>query len=83
MKLLKFSAEWCNPCKTLTQVIVKAGDKVTVPVEQIDIDTQSDIAMHYGIRSVPTLILIDDNNAEIKRRVGSMNETQLLDFLKG
>ena len=83
MKLLKFSAEWCNPCKTLTQVIIKTGDKVTVPVEQVDIDAQSDIAMHYGIRSVPTLILIDENNAEVKRRVGSLNEAQLLDFLKG
>jgi len=82
MKVLKFYAEWCGPCKAMTQVIKNAGDKITVPVEEINIDEEIMTSVEYGIRSVPTMILLDDNNAEVKRQTGAMNETQLLDFLK-
>ena len=81
MRVLKFKAEWCAPCKSLTQTIKNAGDKTKLSIEEIDIDSNSSSAMHYGVRSVPTMIIINDNNAEIKRKVGSMNETQLLEFL--
>lgn len=81
MRVLKFKAEWCAPCKSLTQIIKNAGDKIKLPIEEIDIDSDSAAAMHYGIRSVPTMIVINENNAEVKRKVGSMNETQLLEFL--
>ncbi len=37
MKVLKFYADWCGPCKALTEVIKKAGDKVTIPVENVNI----------------------------------------------
>ena len=38
MKVLKFYADWCGPCKALTQVINNAGEKVTIPVENVNID---------------------------------------------
>ena len=38
MKLLKFHATWCQPCKMLSRVIEDAGDKITMPMEEIDID---------------------------------------------
>jgi thioredoxin-related protein len=37
----------------------------------------------YKVRSVPTLILVDDKNQEIKRSVGLLTEEKLLEFLKG
>jgi thioredoxin-like negative regulator of GroEL len=67
----------------LSQVIANAGDKITVPIVEIDIDHDPKISVEYGVRSVPTMILIDENETELKRNVGAMNETQLLDFLKG
>lgn len=81
MRVLKFKAEWCAPCKSLTQTIKNAGDKITIHIEEVDIDSDSSAAMHYGIRSVPTMIMVNENNAEVKRKVGSMNEAQLLEFL--
>lgn len=81
MKVLKFYADWCGPCKSLTSVLERMGSAVTVPVEEINIDERNDVAMHYGIRSVPTMILVDDNNSEIRRRVGLMNEAQINEFL--
>ena len=83
MKLLKFYAEWCGPCKGLTMVINGAKDKISIPVEEYDIDNEMFMAQDYKVRSVPTLILVDDKNQEIKRSVGLLTEEKLLEFLKG
>ena len=82
MKLLKFYAEWCQPCKMLSHIIKNAGDKITVPVEDVDIDNNIMMSVEYQVRSVPTMVLLDDDGKEIKREVGMMNEQKLLEFLK-
>ncbi len=83
MKVLKFYAEWCGPCKAMTQIIKNAGEKITVPIEDVNIDENLFMAQEFKIRSVPTMIIVDENEYEIKRQVGAMNEAQLLEFLKG
>lgn len=83
MKVLKFYAEWCGPCKALTQVIKNAGDKITMPIEEVDIDNNLMMAQTFNIRSVPVMVVVDDKENELRRKVGMMNEAQLLDFLKG
>lgn len=82
MKIKKFYAEWCGPCKGLSMVIAGAGDKITIPIENIDIDRNIMESVQYDVRSVPMLILVDDNGKEIKRLNGMVSETQLLEFLK-
>jgi thioredoxin 1 len=83
MRVLKFYADWCGPCKVLTEVIHGAQDKINIPIEEIDIDKNSDAVIQYGIRSVPTMILLDENNNELKRVTGSLNQSDLFTFLKG
>ncbi len=83
MKVLKFYAEWCGPCKALSQVIKNAGDKITVTIEDVDIDNNIMMAQQFQIRGVPAMVMVDDQENEIKRKVGMMNEAQLLEFLKG
>jgi thioredoxin 1 len=82
MKVLKFYAEWCGPCKALTATINEHynGD---VPIEEINIDTNIDAAIKYQIRSVPTCVLLDDSGNEIGRKVGVMTAEQFEDFVKG
>lgn len=82
MKILKFSAEWCGPCKTQVSVIKSLGTKLTTPIENIDIDEQDELARSYNVRSVPTLILLDETGNEIKRHSGLLKESQLLEFTK-
>jgi len=83
MKALKFEASWCQPCKMLTKVMEDAADKITTTVEKVDIDENMELAKQYGIRGVPTMVLVDDEGKEIKRQSGVMMEAQLLEFLKG
>ena len=83
MKALKFEASWCQPCKMLTKIMEDASDQITTPIEKIDIDDNMELAKQYGIRGVPTLVLVDDEGKEIKRQSGVMMEAQLLEFLKG
>ena len=82
MKLLKFHATWCGPCKALSQVMEASKDKWNIPVAEIDIDADRNVAMEYGIRSVPTLILVDENDNQLKRHSGSMKESEFLEFVK-
>lgn len=82
MKLLKFYATWCGPCKSLSQVIDSMKDDIKIPVAEIDIDDNRETAITYGIRSVPTMILVDENDTQIKRHSGVMNKDQLKQFLE-
>ena len=66
-RILRFTASWCQPCKTLAANLERA--EVKLPIEVIDIDVEEDIANQYGIRSVPTLVMLDEN-IEVKRNVG-------------
>ena len=76
-RILRFTASWCPPCKILAANLERASLKM--PVEVIDIDAQEDIANEYGIRSVPTLVMLDEN-IEVKRSVGSKTVNQLKEW---
>jgi thioredoxin 1 len=82
MKALKFYATWCEPCKALSKILEGAKDKITMPIENIDIEQNIDLAQKYGIRGVPALVIVDGDGVEIKRQSGMMMEDKLLEFLK-
>lgn len=80
MKLLKFYGEWCGPCKTQNSIIKNLGDKVTVPIEEIDIDDKFDMVKSWRVTSVPTMILINEDG-EVKRHTGVLKEKEFLKFI--
>lgn len=79
MKLLKFYAEWCQPCKMLSNVMKDM--EFPYPIEEIDVDKNMETAMQFGVRGVPALILVDENNNPTKRVNGFLNEQQLKEQL--
>lgn len=81
MKLLKFYGEWCGPCKTQNSIIKNLGDRVTVEIENIDIDEEFDKVKSWKVTSVPTMILVNENG-EVKRHTGVLKETDFLKFIK-
>lgn len=69
MQLLKFYADWCGPCKMLGMTI----DKMEFPFElvPVSLDENTDLAVKYGVRTIPTLILIDEEGNELERMQNS------------
>lgn len=67
MKLLKFYADWCNPCKQQTSIL----EKCTIPIESVNIEDpdKQDLVDKYNIKSLPTIILLKDD-LEVKRFIG-------------
>jgi thioredoxin 1 len=76
-RILRFTASWCGPCKTLAENLERA--QLKMPIEVIDIDVHEDIANQYGIRSVPCLVMLD-GNIEMKRMIGSKPAGQLREW---
>lgn len=70
-KILKFSAKWCQPCKVLQPEFDKLKDRYSEEIvfEEIDIDVHYNKAAYYNIRSVPTILFIE-NDIEVKRIAG-------------
>ncbi len=80
-KILRFTADWCAPCKSLAANLGQADIKI--PVEVIDIDKNSDLAIEYGIRNIPTMVMVDESNTIIKRTTGVMSPKQIKEWIHG
>ncbi len=80
--LMDFFATWCGPCKMLHPVLESVSDKLEgqVVVAQCDIDQNQDIAGHFGIQSVPTLIFFKDGKP-VLATTGYMDEAGLMKFI--
>jgi len=80
-QLLKFSASWCQPCKSLASNM-KHVDFKDVELKEIDIDENLDEAKKYGIRGVPTLVLLNDG-VEVGRKSGVLMADKVEEFIHG
>ena len=78
-RILRFTASWCGPCKSLAMNLENAN--LTIPIQVFDIDVHDDLAKEYGIRGVPTLVMLDEN-IEVKRLVGSKTVNELREWVK-
>lgn len=76
--LYKVSAKWCGPCRQLTP-ITDSLKKEGLNILEIDIDENPEIAEKYNIRSVPTVILLEDSK-EIDRFMGLRSKEEILNF---
>ena len=77
-KVLRFTASWCQPCKMLAKTL--EGITTDYPIEVIDIDENQELSIQYGVRGVPTLVMLQ-NDVETKRTVGVLTEGVLKDWL--
>jgi len=77
-KLLYFSAPWCQPCKTLGPIMDQVSTQVTV--KKINVDDSPEMASHYGIRSVPTVVLVTEYGDEKGRLAGVQSQQTYLDM---
>ena len=80
--LIEFWAEWCGPCKQLAPTVEEVADAMvgSVKVCKMDVDSNQDLAVQYGVRSIPTL-LIYKNGEVTSTQIGAISKQQLEDFI--
>ena len=77
-RIIRFTASWCGPCKMLAKTLEEVDIKL--PIEVIDVDENTTIATDFGIRGVPTMVMLSENT-EMKRLVGNKSKKELEEWL--
>jgi putative thioredoxin len=80
--LVDFWATWCEPCKTLGPMLEKLAVEYNgaFRLGKVDVDTQQELAGMFGIRSIPTVMLVKDGQV-LDGFAGALPEGQLREFL--
>lgn len=79
-------ADWCGPCRILGPIVEQVAQKLQeegseVSVYKFDIESDKQIAMELGVRSIPTIKAFKGGEM-VETRVGVLQESQLMDFAK-
>lgn len=75
MKVIKFYAEWCGPCKVVGNNLKNAH--LPIPVMEVNVEDDDDLVAEYGVRSVPVTVFLDDSGKEMKRWIGIFDVNEI------
>ena len=80
--LVDFYADWCGPCKMMAPVVEELAElyQGKAKVGKLNVDDNEEIAMKYGVMSIPTLLIIKNGNVEAKM-IGVQKRETLMDAL--
>jgi len=79
-------ADWCGPCRILGPIVERVSQKLQeegseVSVYKFDIESDKQIAMELGVRSIPTIKAFKGGEL-VETKVGVLQESQLMEFAK-
>ena len=86
-RVLKFSATWCSPCKVYAQTfdkVSKMEEFKDIEFKAIDIENDDEAELlveKYKIQSVPTTVLLDENDDLIYKLMGNVPQKDLVDVM--
>ena len=79
--LVDFWASWCGPCRMIAPVLEEvAAERPDVKVCKVNVDEEQELAMSYGVSSIPTL-LVFKNGQVVKQSVGAIPKQKILEML--
>ncbi|MBN9672888.1 thioredoxin [Roseibium aggregatum] len=81
--VVDFWAEWCGPCKMIAPALEEISEEMDgqVKITKLNIDENQDMAMKYGVRSIPMLILFKGGEP-MATQVGAAPKGKLADWIK-
>jgi thioredoxin 1 len=62
--IVDFWAEWCGPCHAVSPVLERIADEHQVKIVKVNIDEQQDLAMRYGVQSIPLMVLFENGEPQ-------------------
>ena len=78
----RFQADWCGPCQALKPIFSQLRTEyIKVIFEDIDVDNDPTQAQQFGIRSVPTVVFLN-NGSEVARLTGAQNKLTYIQHLE-
>ena len=81
--LLDFWAVWCGPCKMIAPLLTQiAEEREDVVIGKVDVDSEMELAMQFGVSSIPTLVVIK-NGQPVNKAVGYMPKEKIEALLEG
>ena len=79
--LVDFYAPWCGPCKMIAPVLEQVAESnQDIKVVKVDTDQAPELMAQFGVRGIPTLLLVKDGEA-IDRKVGAASLKQVSEFV--
>ncbi|MBE6699159.1 MAG: thioredoxin [Ruminococcaceae bacterium] len=76
--LVDFWASWCGPCRMLSPIVDEiAEERTDIKVGKVNVDEQEELAMRFGIMSIPALIVFKNGEA-IKKAMGVQPKAAIL-----
>ena len=81
--LIDFYADWCMPCKMMHPILQEISEELEgqVVVGKINVDENTDLAVKYGVMSIPTLVMIKNGN-DTERKIGVQSKEELVEWIK-
>jgi thioredoxin 1 len=79
LTILKFTATWCGPCRMINPFVKELSSQFEnkgVVINDIDVDTNSELATRFDIRAVPTILFLKDG-AVVDKTVGAVQKSVL------
>ena len=81
--LIDFYADWCGPCRMVAPILHEiAEERSDVIVGKINVDDEEELAMQFGVYSIPTLVVMK-NGEVVKQSSGARPKAQILAMLEG
>lgn len=80
--LVDFWATWCGPCRMIAPVLEEvAKERPDVTVCKVDVDEERELALEYGVSSIPTLLVFRDGKV-VNQSIGAMPKERILALLQ-
>lgn len=80
--LVDFWATWCGPCRMIAPVLEEvAKERPDVTICKVDVDEERELALEYGVSSIPTLLVFRDGKV-VNQSIGAMPKERILAMLQ-